>query len=143
MAGSAGWWAACWSATTSPGWYADRDARNVEAARREDKAVYFGDAARPDFLMRCGLDTAPALVVTMDSPEGAEAVVATARQLRPDLEVVVARAATLATPAHLYELGATDAVPETIEASLRLSRALLVDLDVPMEPGHRLDPRTI
>ena len=32
----------------------------------------------------------------------------------------------------LYELGATEAVPETVEASLQLSEALLVDLGVPM-----------
>jgi CPA2 family monovalent cation:H+ antiporter-2 len=110
---------------------ADRDARNVEAARREDKAIYFGDASRPDFLSRIGLETALALVVTMDSPEGAEAVVATARQLRPGL-VVVARARDARHAQRLYELGATDAVPETIEASLQLSEALLVDLGVPM-----------
>jgi CPA2 family monovalent cation:H+ antiporter-2 len=110
---------------------ADRDARNVEAARREGKAVYFGDAARADFLIRCGLETAPALVVTMDDPEACEAVVATARQLHPDL-IVVARARDARHAQRLYELGATDAVPETIEASLQLSEALLVDLGVPM-----------
>ena len=32
----------------------------------------------------------------------------------------------------LYALGVTDAVPETIEASLQLSEAVLVDLGVPM-----------
>jgi CPA2 family monovalent cation:H+ antiporter-2 len=110
---------------------ADREARNIEAARREGKTVYFGDASRPEFLKRCGLDTAPALVVTMDSPEGNEAVVATARQLRPDL-IVVARARDARHAQRLYELGATDAVPETIEASLQLSEALLVDMGVPM-----------
>ena len=32
------------------------------------------------------------------------------------------------------DIGATDAVPETIEASLQLSEAVLVDLGVPMGP---------
>ena len=36
---------------------------------------------------------------------------------------------------------ASDAAPETIEASLQLSEAVLVDIGVPMGPGHRLDPR--
>ncbi|MBS0333765.1 MAG: cation:proton antiporter, partial [Proteobacteria bacterium] len=109
----------------------ERDTRLVEAARRESKTLYFGDAARPDLLVRCGLDRAPALVVTMDSPDGAEAVVAAARELRPDL-MVVARARDARHAARLYELGVTDAVPETIEASLQLSESLLVDLGVPM-----------
>ena len=109
----------------------ERDTRLVEAARREGKTLYFGDASRPELLRRCGLDSAPALVVTMDNPDAAEAVVAEARALRPDL-MVVARARDARHAARLYALGVTDAVPETIEASLQLSESLLVDLGVPM-----------
>jgi len=109
----------------------EQDARLVEAGRREGQTLYYGDAARPDFLARCGLTTAPALVVTMDDPDGAEAIVATARALRPDL-TIVARARDARHAARLYDLGATDAVPETVEASLQLSEALLVEIGVPM-----------
>ena len=93
--------------------------------------IYFGDASRADFLTRCGLSDAEALVVTMDDPEGAEAVVSVARELRPDLTIVV-RARDARHAQRLYELGATDAVPETVEASLQLSEAVLVDIGVPM-----------
>ncbi len=110
---------------------ADRDTKSTSAARREGKTIYFGDASRPEFLRRCGLETAPALVVTMDSPEGVEAVVAAAREMRPDL-TIVARARDARHAQRLYELGATDAVPETIEASLQLSEAVLVDIGIPM-----------
>ena len=109
----------------------DRDPRLVEAGRRAGAAVHFGEASRAEFLQRCGLDVVKALVVTMDSPEGAESVVAQARALRPDL-VIVARARDDRHAKRLYELGATDAVPETIEASLQLSEAVLVDVGVPM-----------
>jgi CPA2 family monovalent cation:H+ antiporter-2 len=67
---------------------AERDPKLIEAGRREGHEIVFGDASRMEFLKRCGLDTARALVVTMDSPEGAEAVVATARELRPELTIV-------------------------------------------------------
>jgi len=110
---------------------AERDARQVEAGRRAGEAIFFGDASRPEFLRRCGLETATALVVTMDAPEGVEAIVATARQLRPDL-TIVARARDARQAQRLYELGATDAVPETVEASLQLSEAVLVEIGVPM-----------
>jgi CPA2 family monovalent cation:H+ antiporter-2 len=109
----------------------EQDARLVEAGRRAGEALFFGDAARPDFLERCGLAAAPALVVTMDDPDGAEAIVSTARALRPDL-TIVARARDARHAQRLYELGATDAVPETVEASLQLSEALLVEIGVPM-----------
>ncbi len=109
----------------------ERESRLVEAARRNGEPVFFGDASRPEFLRRCGLDTAPALVVTMDSQDGVEVTVATARQMRPDL-TIVARARDARQAQRLYELGATDAVPETVEASLQLSEALLVEIGVPM-----------
>ena len=57
--------------------------------------------------------------------------VAAARQARPDM-VIVARARDARQAGRLYELGATEAVPETVEASLQLSEALLVDIGVPM-----------
>jgi CPA2 family monovalent cation:H+ antiporter-2 len=109
----------------------ERDPRLVEAARRGGEAIFFGDASRSEFLLRAGLGDAPALVVTMDDPDGAEAIVATARQLRAGL-TIVARARDARHAHRLYELGATDAVPETVEASLQLSEALLVEIGVPM-----------
>jgi len=109
----------------------DSDAVTIARARRAGKPVYFGDATRVEFLRRCGIDAARALVVTMDAPRANEAVVAAARRLRPDL-TLVARARDADHARMLYELGVTDAVPETIEASLQLSEAALVDIGVPM-----------
>jgi CPA2 family monovalent cation:H+ antiporter-2 len=103
----------------------------IEAARQAGHEVYFGDAPRSELLQRIGLDTALAVVVTMDSPEATAAVVAAARANRSDLTIVApARDADQAK--RLYELGATDAVPETDEASLQLSEALLVEIGVQM-----------
>jgi CPA2 family monovalent cation:H+ antiporter-2 len=110
---------------------AEADHRLVEAARHAGERIYFGDASRPDFLIRCGLGEVAALVVTMDDPEGAETIVDVARQLRSDL-TIVARARDARHAKRLYELGATDAVPETVEASLQLSEAVLVEIGVPM-----------
>jgi CPA2 family monovalent cation:H+ antiporter-2 len=109
----------------------DRDARLVARARAAGKRVYYGDASRPDYLRRCGLETARAVVVTMDSPSANEAVVTTTRGLRQDV-TLVARAHDANHARALYALGVTDAVPETIEASLQLSEAVLVDIGVPM-----------
>jgi CPA2 family monovalent cation:H+ antiporter-2 len=110
---------------------AEQDARLVEGGRRAGESIFFGDASRADFLQRCGLADAPALVVTMDNPDGAEAIVSVARELRPDL-TIVARARDARHAQRLYDLGATDAVPETVEASLQLSEAVLVEIGIPM-----------
>jgi CPA2 family monovalent cation:H+ antiporter-2 len=109
----------------------DSDAQSIARQRQAGKPIYFGDATRPEFLRRCGIDRARALVVTMDAPRANEAVVEAARSLRADI-ILVARARDAAHAKALYELGVTDAVPETIEASLQLSEAVLVDIGVPM-----------
>ena len=69
----------------------------------------------------------------VDDPASADELVATARREREDL-LIIARARDAAHAAHLYRIGASDAVPETIEASLQLSEAVLVDVGVPMGP---------
>jgi CPA2 family monovalent cation:H+ antiporter-2 len=107
----------------------------VSRARKLGKPVYFGDVANAEFLRRCHLETAKALVVTMDSPKAVADVVAAARGERADL-MIVARARDAQHAAKLYALGATDAVPETVESSLQLSETVLVDVGVPM--GHAI-----
>jgi monovalent cation:H+ antiporter-2, CPA2 family len=109
----------------------DSNARVTAQARSDGKPVYYGDASRPEYLRLCGLETARAVVVTMDSTAANEAVVETTRRLRPDV-TLVARARDAVHARALYALGVTDAVPETIEASLQLSEAVLVDIGVPM-----------
>ena len=105
----------------------------VVKARSAGHRIYYGDAIQSAFLLNCGLEKARALVVTMDSARGAEEVVAAARAAREDL-LIVSRARDARHAGKLYAKGATDAVPETVEASLLLSEALLVDIGVPMGP---------
>ncbi|WP_375464525.1 cation:proton antiporter [uncultured Methylobacterium sp.] len=109
----------------------DADAARVAEQRRLGNPVYFGDSANTELLRRCDIATARALVVTLDNPRAVEAVVEAARAERPDL-TIVARARDAKHASALYELGVDDAVPETIEASLQLSEAVLVDVGVPM-----------
>jgi CPA2 family monovalent cation:H+ antiporter-2 len=109
----------------------DSNVNVVIKARTAGQPVYYGDASRPEFLTRCGIGAARALVVTMDSVLKVHDVVENARRLRADLPIV-ARAHDDRHALALYGLGATAAVPETIEASLQLGEALLDELGVPM-----------
>lgn len=109
----------------------DGAAKLVAEARDAGVKCYWGNATRPEFLAKVGVARARALVVTMDAPLAVEQVVTAARAMRPDI-TIVARARDAIHATHLYELGVTDAIPETIEASLQLAEALLVDIGVPM-----------
>jgi CPA2 family monovalent cation:H+ antiporter-2 len=111
----------------------DADPDRVARQRKLGKTVYFGDMTRVELLRHVHLDTARALVVTLDDFAVADALVAAARSERADL-LIVARARDAKHAAHLYRTGASDAVPETIEASLQLSEAVLVDVGVAMGP---------
>lgn len=108
----------------------DRAPGLVANARREGKPVYFGDVRNVDFLEHCGLDTAKAAIITIHTKPEIDAIVAALRSRHPNL-VIVARAKDASHASHLYDIGVTDAVPETIEASLQLSEAALVGLGVP------------
>jgi CPA2 family monovalent cation:H+ antiporter-2 len=111
----------------------DYDAASVTRDRRGGERVYFGDAADPMFLNACGLADARAVVITIEAREAIDRVVEQVRALRPDVKII-SRARDAEHARHLYAIGATDAVPETVEASLQLSEASLVALGVPMGP---------
>ena len=109
----------------------DADAELVARERKAGHPVYFGDASNPQFLKKCGLAEAKALAVTMDNPARVDDVVASARAERTDLKII-ARARDERHAIRLYGKGVTEAVPETIELSLQLGEALLVESGVPM-----------
>ncbi len=109
----------------------DSDADLVAREIRSGKTVYYGDAGNPEFLKRCGLAEARALAVTMDNQVRVDEVVKAARTLRDDLKII-ARARDERHAQKLYGAGVTEAVPETVESSLQLGEALLVETGVPM-----------
>jgi monovalent cation:H+ antiporter-2, CPA2 family len=109
---------------------ADRDTGLVERWRKLGRPLYYGDAANPLFLKRCGIDEALGVIVTLDTA-AVDDVVRAVRARRPDV-MIVARAHDAQHARHLYTLRVTDTVPETIEASLQLAESALVGLGVPM-----------
>ncbi len=111
----------------------DADVDGVSAAREEGYDVLFGDVAHPDLLDRLRQRDPGAFILTMDDPVLVRQLTRRLRRIFPDLPII-ARARDTQHAAELYKAGATDAVPETLEASLQLSEAVLVDLGVPMGP---------
>ena len=105
----------------------DNDAAAVPGHRRSGRDVYYGDATNPEFLKSCGLRNARAVVVTVAAEAAIDEIVRQVRTLRTDV-TIVSRARDAAHARHLYSIGVTDAVPETIEASLQLSEATLIGL---------------
>jgi CPA2 family monovalent cation:H+ antiporter-2 len=113
----------------------DRDANLVGARRAGGEAVFFGDARYTAILSRLAADRAAALVVTMDEPDGVEAVVRAARRAWPALPVY-ARARDSAHAGRLVALGAERVTPEALEASLDLAQAVLAGVGLGEEAAR-------
>jgi CPA2 family monovalent cation:H+ antiporter-2 len=111
----------------------DSDADAVAAYRKQGFPLIFGDVSRAELVDKLQLGHAAALVLTMDDPVLTVRLTRKVRAWCPGL-TIVARARDAGHAAELYRAGATDAVPETLESSLQLSEAVLVDLGLPMGP---------
>jgi CPA2 family monovalent cation:H+ antiporter-2 len=111
----------------------DADTDAVREARSRNYPVLFGDVSRGTLVGRLHLGNPSAVILTMDNPVLVARLTKRLRQAFPDLPII-ARARDTAHAARLYKAGVTDAVPETLEASLQLSEAVLVDLGIAMGP---------
>ncbi|AJP71602.1 cation:proton antiporter domain-containing protein [Sphingomonas hengshuiensis] len=111
----------------------DADIDNVNAARREGYKVLFGDVTRTELVDQLKLGHAKALVLTMDDPVLTVRLAKRVRGWVPDLPII-ARARDANHAAELYRAGVSDAVPETLESSLQLSEAVLVDMGIAVGP---------
>lgn len=111
----------------------DSDTDLVSYGRQHGYKVTFGNAGRGDVLLRLGAEDAAAVILTMDEPITAQRIVRKLRAQLPDLPIL-ARARDAEHAAQLYRAGASYAVPETLESSLQLSEAALVETGVAMGP---------
>ena len=108
----------------------DTNGETVTRYREQGRMVFFGDASRHELIERAGAKKARAFVVTLGGDDATERMVAEIRKIRPKV-CVIARAKDGEHAARLTRLGATGAIPETIEASLQLAGRLLENLDFP------------
>jgi CPA2 family monovalent cation:H+ antiporter-2 len=109
----------------------DLDLARVRPARQAGYPVMFGDSTDEDVLLACGIATASAVVVSFADPKVSVGIVRAVRQHRSDVPVLVRTADDVGLQ-ELTAAGATEVVPETLEASLMLASQVLMLLNVPV-----------
>jgi CPA2 family monovalent cation:H+ antiporter-2 len=109
----------------------DSDAERVREAAADGSSVVYGDAGRREALIAAGLPKARALAVTFADTPTALKILHHARQLRPELPVIV-RTVDDSELDRLVKAGATEVVPEVLEGSLMLASHSLLLLGVPL-----------
>ena len=110
----------------------DLDPLRVKQAWEDGKPVFYGDASRREILLAAGLRRARALVISFDDARKTLHILQVARSLRKDIPILV-RARDDANLHQFLRAGATEVVPETLEASLMLATQLLLLLEVSPE----------
>ena len=110
----------------------DLDAEEVARARARSQPVHYADASRLDTLRRAHIERARALVVTMDRVAAADHVVRAVREFAPSLPIY-ARARDGRHARRLLDHGASEVVPETVEAGLQLAARVLEGTGLPLD----------
>lgn len=111
---------------------ADLDAARVREARLAGQPVHYADSTDPAVLEALGVRTARQLLISHDDLPAALKTLRLVRDMNPQLPVLVRARDEL----HVEELraaGATEVIPETLEAGMMLVLHTLLALQVPLE----------
>lgn len=109
----------------------DADPMRVKQAAAAGDSVVFGDASRKEVLTAAGLSRAAAIVVSFADTHAAMTILAHARELRPDVPVIV-RTFDDTDVEKLKKAGAAEIVAEVVEGSLMLATQTMLLLGVPL-----------
>jgi monovalent cation:H+ antiporter-2, CPA2 family len=109
----------------------DLDADRVREARLAGERVHYGDSAQIDVLESLGLGAARLVVITHDDTAAAVRTLQQIRNRHPALSVMV-RTRDLATVDELRAAGATEVIPEKLEAGLMIASQAMLQLGVPL-----------
>jgi len=114
----------------------DTDPVLVQNAINAKEPVTYGDAANIELLKAAHLSEARAIVISLDDVSAARKILHKVRHIDTDIPILV-RAADDNDLERLQNAGATEVIPETMEASLMIASHLLLLLEVPVSRVFR------
>ena len=104
----------------------------VRSEQEKGELIYYGDAVQEAVLERAGINDARVLVVAISDPAATRQVTAIARRLNPKV-YVIARTRFVQEVKPLYELGASEVIPEEFETSVEIFTRVLTKYLVPRD----------
>ena len=109
----------------------DLDPARVREAHLAGEPVFYGDSAEGDILDAVGLERSRLVVISHEDLAAALRTLQHVRRRRPDLPAMV-RTRDESHVEALRAAGATEVVPETLEAGMMIASHALLLLDVPL-----------
>lgn len=110
----------------------DNDPVRVARGRNDGFLIYYGDIADPELLAAIHAEQAALVVLTVDKEQTVLKTISHLKNYYPGIPVL-ARARDLEASGRLIQAGATRALPEAVETSLRLATDTLRMVGVPMD----------
>ncbi len=108
----------------------DLDAEVVQAATSRGVHIQYGEATNPTVLKHVRIEEARAIVIATSDPFGVRRIVQLARELNPDLHIVV-RTRYIKELEELHDLGANEVIPEEFETSIEIFTLVLQCYEIP------------
>lgn len=108
------------------------DSKIVRDAWEAGESVYYADARRTEILVAAGISRARMVVITVSDVEAAKRITESARKKNKQIPIVV-RARDDTHMGALVTLGATEVLPESLEASVMVATRVLEKLNLPNE----------
>lgn len=105
----------------------DIEPQRVILGQKEGRYVYYGELSDYNFIAKMNLEKVQAVIVTVDNPHNSSKIVSHIRSQYPTLRIL-ARTKNMQTRDILLDYGATWALPESVEGSLRLGAETLLGL---------------
>ncbi|MBL1293229.1 MAG: cation:proton antiporter [Thiotrichales bacterium] len=115
----------------------DTNSSVIKDAWEAGESVYFGDATHRDMLRAAGLNRAKAIVITFDEAQTATRIIEGVRRHNNSIPIIVRTKHDEHFEA-LEKAGASEVVPDALEASMMLASRLLRMLDVDDDEVERL-----
>ncbi len=112
------------SRTSVPHTVLELNAENVRKGKADGAPIHYGDATRREILQHAGLASARILVVAISDLLATRRIVAQAREMNSDLNIIV-RTRYMSELDDLYSLGANQVIPEEFETSIEIFSRVL------------------
>jgi glutathione-regulated potassium-efflux system ancillary protein KefC len=110
----------------------DNDPARVARGKEDGFPVYYGDIANPELLAAVHAEQAALVVLTVDREQTVLHAISHVKNYYPGIPIL-ARARDLEASGRLIRAGATRALPEAVETSLRLATDTLRMVGVPVD----------
>jgi CPA2 family monovalent cation:H+ antiporter-2 len=109
----------------------------VRSEQAKGEPVYYGDATQEPVLQHAHIKNAMVVIVAIADPAATRRITEISRRLNPKAHIIV-RTRYLQEMKPLYELGATEVIPEEFETSVEIFSRVLAKYLVPRDEIEKL-----